>query len=191
MFERFTDRARRVVVLAQEHARQCDHTSIEPEHLLIALLKEGEGVAWQALTNVCPVSFAIAAKAQENLMRVPTSAGLGTVPQPHIPFNATTKKVLELSMREALQLGHNYIGTEHLLLAIIRHDDTAAECIKREGVTLEGLRREVINILSGYRKEQAERTKDAREEVSDVIANVMEKLVDATQLLATVADKLK
>lgn len=194
MFERFTERARRVVVLAQENARDCDHTRIEPEHLLIALLQEGEGVAWQALTSVCPVPSAIAALAQENLMRVPTSS----VPLPHIPFDWATKKVLELSMREGLQLGHNYIGTEHILLAIIRYGGTAAELLQAEGVDLQKLRKEVIRLNMEHSPQPKRPASKTTQEISDTLADAMEQIATANKQLmlaahtiSGLADKLR
>src|SRR5437867_12711807 len=113
MFERFTDRARRVVVLAQEEARLLDHNRIGTEHLLLGLIREGEGIAAQALESM-DISL------ETVRQQVVEIIGRGqTVPTGHIPFSPRAKKVLELALREALQLGHNYIGTEHLLLGLI------------------------------------------------------------------------
>ena len=110
MFERFTDRARRVVVLAQEEARMLSHNYIGTEHILLGLIHEGEGVAAKALESLNISLEAVRAQVEEII-------GQGQqAPSGHIPFTPRAKKVLELSLREALQLGHNYIGTEHILL---------------------------------------------------------------------------
>jgi ATP-dependent Clp protease ATP-binding subunit ClpC len=114
MFERFTDRARQVVILAQEEARMLDHNYVGPEHILLGLVHEGEGVAARALTEL-DVSLSAVRQQVEELIGRGQQALSG-----HIPFTPRAKKVLELSLREALQLGHNYIGTEHILLGILR-----------------------------------------------------------------------
>ena len=120
MFERFTDRARRVVVLAQEEARMLDHNHIGTEHILLGLIREGGGVAAKALESL---GISLEAVRQQ----VGEIAGQGQqAPSGHIPFTPRAKKVLELSLREALQLGHNYIGTEHILLGLIREGDGVA-----------------------------------------------------------------
>ena len=117
MFERFTDRARRVVVLAQEEARILDHNYIGTEHILLGLLQEGEGVAAKALESLGISLEAVRQQVEEII-------GQGQqAPSGHIPFTPRAKKVLELSLREALQLGHNYIGTEHILLALLEWED--------------------------------------------------------------------
>src|SRR5262245_41751206 len=117
MFERFTDRARRVVVLAQEEARLLMHNYIGTEHLLLGLIHEGEGVAAKALD-------ALGIELTEVRSRVEEIIGRGSeTPSVHIPFTPRSKKVLELSLREALELGHNYIGTEHILLGLIREGE--------------------------------------------------------------------
>ena len=114
MFERFTDRARRVVVLAQEEARMLNHNYIGTEHILLGLIHEGEGVAAKALESLGISLEAVRQQVEEMI-------GQGQqAPSGHIPFTPRAKKVLELSLREALQLGHNYIGTEHILLGLIR-----------------------------------------------------------------------
>jgi prophage maintenance system killer protein len=120
MFERFSDRARRAVQLAQEEARLLDHHYIGPEHLLLGLLREGEGVAAKALESMGVPIDAVRARVEEIIGRGQSS------PSGHIPFTPRAKKVLELSMREALQLGHHYIGTEHLLLALVREGEGVA-----------------------------------------------------------------
>lgn len=117
MFERFTDRARRVVVLAQEEARLLNHNYIGTEHILLGLIHEGEGVAAKALE-----SLSISLEAVRSQVEDIIGQG-GSSPSGHIPFTPRAKKVLELSLREALQLGHNYIGTEHILLALLEIED--------------------------------------------------------------------
>src|SRR5476651_1121319 len=120
MFERFTDRARRVVVLAQEEARMLNHNYIGTEHILLGLIHEGEGVAAKALESLGISLDAVREQVEEII-------GQGQqAPSGHIPFTPRAKKVLELSLREALQLGHNYIGTEHILLEILREGDGVA-----------------------------------------------------------------
>ena len=120
MFERFTDRARRVVVLAQEEARMLNHNYIGPEHIQLGLVHEGEGSAAQALESLGIALGGVRAQVQEII-------GQGQqTPTGHIPFTPHAKKVLELSLREALQLGHNYIGTEHILLGLIREGEGVA-----------------------------------------------------------------
>ena len=117
MFERFTDRARRVVVLAQEEARMLNHNYIGTEHILLGLIHEGEGVAAKALESLGISLDAVRQQVEEII-------GQGQqAPSGHIPFTPRAKKVLELSLREALQLGHNYIGTEHILLGLIREGE--------------------------------------------------------------------
>ncbi len=145
VFERFTDRARRVVVLAQNDARQLGHATIEPAHLFLALLEEGTGVASRAMTavGVDPVA-----------LRARVSAAFDVTDErkraERVPFGPKTKKVLELSLREALQLGHSYIGTEHLLLGALRlaaTDDPASDEVL--GVPERRLRKEVLTTMSG------------------------------------------
>jgi ATP-dependent Clp protease ATP-binding subunit ClpC len=145
VFERFSDRARRVVVLAQEEARMLQHDYIGTEHILLGLIHEGEGVAARAL-EAMDVSLEAAR------VRIEQIIGHGERPPVgHIPFTPRAKKVMELSLREALQLGHNYIGTEHLLLGLIREDEgVAAEVLKELGADLERVRQTVIQLLAGY-----------------------------------------
>jgi ATP-dependent Clp protease ATP-binding subunit ClpC len=145
MFERFTDRARRVVVLAQEEARMLNHNYIGTEHILLGLIHEGEGVAAKALE-----SLGISLDAVRN--QVEEIIGQGqSAPTGHIPFTPRAKKVLELSLREALQLGHNYIGTEHILLGLIREGEgVAAQVLQKLGADLNRVRQQVIQLLSGY-----------------------------------------
>ncbi|WP_288818919.1 ATP-dependent Clp protease ATP-binding subunit [uncultured Micrococcus sp.] len=145
MFERFTDRARRVVVLAQEEARMLNHSYIGTEHILLGLIHEGEGVAAKALESMDISLAAVREKVQEDI-------GQGQQNPPgHIPFTPRAKKVLELSLREALQLGHNYIGTEHILLGLIREGEgVAAQVLVKLGADLNRVRQTVIQLLSGY-----------------------------------------
>ncbi len=145
MFERFTDRARRVVVLAQEESRLLNHNYIGTEHLLLGLVHEGEGVAAQAL-----VALDIRLEAVRH--EVEQLVGLGeSAPSGHIPFTTRAKKVLELALREALQLGHNYIGTEHILLGLVREGEgVAAQVLVKLGADTSRVRQQVIQILAGY-----------------------------------------
>ena len=145
MFERFTDRARRVVVLAQEEARMLNHNYIGTEHILLGLIHEGEGVASKALEQLGVSLDAVREQVQEII-------GQGQqAPTGHIPFTPRAKKVLELSLREALQLGHNYIGTEHILLGLIREGEgVAAQVLVKLGADLARVRQTVIQLISGY-----------------------------------------
>src|SRR4029077_1167587 len=145
MFERFTDRARRVVVLAQEEARMLNHNYIGTEHILLGLIHEGEGVAAKALESLGISLEAVRSQVEEII-------GQGqAAPTGHIPFTPRAKKVLELSLREALQLGHNYIGTEHILLGLIREGEgVAAQVLQKLGADLNRVRQTVIQLLSGY-----------------------------------------
>ena len=144
MFERFTDRARRVVVLAQEEARLLNHNYIGTEHILLGLIHEGEGVAARALESMGISLESVRSQVVEII-------GQGAqAPTGHIPFTPRAKKVLELSLREALQLGHNYIGTEHILLGLIREGEgVAAQVLQKLGAELHKVRQTVIQLLSG------------------------------------------
>jgi ATP-dependent Clp protease ATP-binding subunit ClpC len=145
MFERFTDRARRVVVLAQEEARLLNHSYIGTEHILLGLIHEGEGVAAKALESLGISLEAVRSQVEEIIGQG------GSSPTGHIPFTPRAKKVLELSLREALQLGHNYIGTEHILLGLIREGEgVAAQVLVKLGADLSRVRQQVIQLLSGY-----------------------------------------
>ncbi len=150
MFERFTDRARRVVVLAQEEARMLNHNYIGTEHILLGLIHEGEGVAAKALESLGISLEAVRSQVEEII-------GQGQqAPSGHIPFTPRAKKVLELSLREALQLGHNYIGTEHILLGLIREGEgVAAQVLVKLGADLNRVRQQVIQLLSGYQGSEA------------------------------------
>jgi len=148
MFERFTQRARRVVVLAQEEARLLNHNYIGTEHILLGLIREGEGVAAKALESL---GISLEAVRQE----VEKIIGRGQqAPSGHVPFTPRAKKVLELSLREAHALGHNYIGTEHILLGLIREGSgVAAQVLVKLGADLNRARQQVVQLLHGYQGE--------------------------------------
>jgi ATP-dependent Clp protease ATP-binding subunit ClpA len=148
MFERFSNRARRVVTLAQEEARMLNHNYIGTEHILLGLSREGEGVAAKALESLGISLEAVRQQVEETVGRGQQA------PSGHIPFTPRAKKVLELSLREALQLGHDYIGTEHILLGLIREGDgVAAQVLVKLGADLNRVRQEVIQLLHGYQGE--------------------------------------
>src|SRR5690349_13224485 len=153
MFEKFTDRARKVVVLAQEEARLLNHNYIGTEHLLLGLVGEQEGVAATALQSLGISLEAVRVQVGEII-------GQGeSEPTGHIPFTPRAKKVLELSLREALQLGHNYIGTEHILLGLIREGEgVATQVLQKLGADLNRVRQIVIQLLSGYTGKGESRT---------------------------------
>ena len=152
MFERFTDRARRVIVLAQEEARMLNHNYIGTEHILLGLIQEGEGVAAMALESM-------GSSLEDVRGEVEAIIGHGTQPHNgHIPFTPRAKKVLELSLREGLQMGHKYIGTEFLLLGLIREGEgVAAQVLTKLGADLPRVRQQVIQLLSGYEGNQGEK----------------------------------
>jgi len=144
MFERFTDRARRVVVLAQEEARMLGHNYIGTEHILLGLIREGQGVAARTLESL-GVGLEVVRQQVEEII----GQGQGEQ-QGHIPFTPRAKKVLELSLREAQQLGHEYIGTEHILLGLIREGQgVAAQVLVKLGADLNRVRQQVIQLLHG------------------------------------------
>jgi hypothetical protein len=161
MFERFTDRARRVVVLAQDEARRLDHTWIGTEHILLGLIREGEGVAAKALESLGISLDAVRQQVEEII-------GQGQqAPSGHIPFTPRTKKVLELALRESKKLGHNYIGTEHILLGLIREGDgVAAQVLVMLGADQNRVRQQVIQLLHGRSAEQPGSTRPAERELS-------------------------
>lgn len=145
MFERFTDRARRVTVLAQEEAKELNHNYIGTEHLLLGMIREGEGVAAKALE-----SLGISLEAVRDQVEDIIGKGSQTT-MDHIPFTPRAKKALELSLREALQLGHSYIGTEHILLGVIREGEgVAAQVLVKLGADLNRVRQQIIQLLAGY-----------------------------------------
>ena len=145
MFERFTDRARRVVVLAQEEARMLNHNYIGTEHLLLGLVHEGEGIASRALESLGITLNSVREQVQDII-------GPGAnAPSGHIPFTPRAKKVLELSMREAIQLNHGYIGTEHILLGMVRaNEGVANQVLAKLGVEPAAVRQAVMDLISGY-----------------------------------------
>ncbi|GAA1473470.1 ATP-dependent Clp protease ATP-binding subunit [Corynebacterium felinum] len=160
MFERFTDRARRVIVLAQEEARGLNHNYIGTEHILLGLIHEGEGVAAKALESMGISLVAVRQEVEEII-------GKGAEPPVgHIPFTPRAKKVLELSLREGLQMGHKYIGTEFLLLGLIREGEgVAAQVLVKLGADLPRVRQQVIQLLSGYEGDNPEQTHDGGDAV--------------------------
>ncbi|HTU72828.1 MAG TPA: Clp protease N-terminal domain-containing protein [Trebonia sp.] len=177
MFERFTDRARRVVVLAQEEARLLNHNYIGTEHILLALIREGEGVAAKALESLGISLEAVRQRVEEII-------GQGQqAPSGHIPLTPRARKVLELSLREALQLGHNYIGTEHILLGLIGEGDgVAAQVLVKLGADLNRVRQQVIYLLHGYQgKEPVPIASGAGEPLPSTLGRLdhFERIIDA------------
>jgi ATP-dependent Clp protease ATP-binding subunit ClpC len=146
VFERFTDRARRAIVLAQEEARILNHNYIGTEHVLLGLVHEAEGVAAKVLASHGVDLDNVRSEVEQII-------GLGKLaPSGHIPFTPRAKEVLSLALREALTLGHNYIGTEHILLGIIREGEgVASQVLKSLGVTLESVRKDVIKMITEYK----------------------------------------
>jgi ATP-dependent Clp protease ATP-binding subunit ClpC len=145
VFERFTDRARRVVVLAQEESRLLGHNYIGTEHLLLGLIHESEGVAARTLRSLGISLDAVRSQVEETVGKG------GSSPSGHMPFTPRAKKVLELSLREAMQLSHNYIGTEHILLGLIREGEgVAAQVLVTLGADLSRVRQRIIEVLSNY-----------------------------------------
>jgi ATP-dependent Clp protease ATP-binding subunit ClpC len=171
MFQRFTDRARRVVVFAQDEARGLNHNWIGTEHLLLAVIREGHGVGAKALESM-QISLDAARQQVESII----GRGQEPVGDGHIAFTPQAKKVLELSLREALQLGHDYIGTEHILLGLIREGDgVAAQVLVSLGCDLNRARQQVIQLLHGHR---GRRTSIATigEELGDRLASMAARL---------------
>jgi ATP-dependent Clp protease ATP-binding subunit ClpA len=163
MFERFTDRARRVVVLAQEEARLLNHDYIGTEHILLGLAREDDGIAARALESLEISLQAVRQQVEEIIGRGKRP------PSGHIPFTPRAKKVLELSLREAHLLGHNYIGTEHILLGLIREGEgVAAQVLVRLGADLNRVRQQVIQLLAGRDPEGTGRIVVASEAGEDV-----------------------
>jgi ClpA/ClpB-like protein len=148
MFERFTERARRVVVLAQEEARMLNHSYIGTEHILLGLIREDQGVAGRALESLGISLDAVRQQVEQIIGRGQQA------PPGHIPFTPRAKKVLELALREAQQLGHSYIGTEHILLGLIREGDgVAAQVLVELGAELNRVRQQVVRLLHGHQGE--------------------------------------
>jgi Clp amino terminal domain, pathogenicity island component/UvrB/uvrC motif len=174
MFERFADRARRAVMLAEVEAGMLNHNYIGTEHILLGLIHEGEGVAAKALESLGISLEAVRQQVEEII-------GQGQqAPSGHIPFTPRAKKVLELSLREALQLGHNYIGTEHILLGLIREGEgVAAQVLAMLGADLTRVRQQVIQLLHGYQgkepaaeRESGSRGPGARRKLSEILRRV-------------------
>jgi ATP-dependent Clp protease ATP-binding subunit ClpC len=150
MFERFTDRARRVVVHAQEEARALDHNYIGTEHILLGLVHEGEGVAAKALESL-GIGLETVRRRTEEAIGHGQHASSG-----HIPFTPQAKKVLELSLRESVQFGHHYIGTEHILLGLIRQGDgVAVQVLTGLGADLDHVRQQVVQLLAEYQRRKS------------------------------------
>jgi len=173
VFERFTDRARRTVVFAQEEARFLNHNYIGTEHILLGLLRVEDGLAAMALT-----SLGVSLEAARG--RVEEIVGRGhAMVQGHIPFTPRSKKVLELSLREALQLGHNYIGTEHILLGLIREGEgVAAQVLRKLGADLNRVRQTVVQLLPGYTAETEAAGGEAVGVFTEVVSPTSEPLGD-------------
>ncbi|PZG05647.1 Clp protease [Nonomuraea aridisoli] len=172
MFERFTDRARRVVVLAQEEARTLNHDFIGTEHILLGLLKEGEGLGALVLGG-CGVEIGhVRGFVEREVGRGATSPG------GHIPFTPRAKKVLELSLREALQLRHNYIGTEHILLGLIREGQgLAVQALTDAGADLADVRQRVLGRVGrGPRDRHGEALHPGASELTERLTRIEERL---------------
>ena len=176
MFERFTDRARRVIVLAQEEARMLNHNYIGTEHILLGLIHEGEGVAAEALESLGISLDAVRQQVEEIIGRGQQA------PFDVIPFTPRSKKVLELSLRESQQLGHNYIGTEHILLGLIREGEgVAAQVLVKLGADLNLVRHEVTQLLAAAGRplpDLAERVEQLTDEVERLRALLRQHGID-------------
>ena len=186
MFERFTDRARQTVVLAQEEARRLGHSYIGTEHLLLGLLREGDGVAAQALGRM-GISLA---DVRSDVVRI--IGDTSESPSGHIPFTPRSKKVLELSLREAMQFGHNYIGTEHILLGLVREGEgVAAQVLVGRGADLKRVRATVLaelqNIGPGSRGAGPRRTAGGEEALSSAQQLAGSSAVGSHHLLEALA----
>jgi ATP-dependent Clp protease ATP-binding subunit ClpC len=182
MFERFTDRARRVVVFAQDEARGLNHNWIGTEHLLLAVIREGHGVGAKALESM-QISLDAARQQVESMI----GRGQNPVGDGHIPFTPRAKKVLELSLREALQLGHDYIGTEHILLGLIREGDgVAAQVLVSLGCDLNRARQQVIHLLHGHPGRQSAQF-SIGEELGDRLASMAARLAVIERVLGDAA----
>ena len=181
MFERFTDRARGVIVLAQGEARSLDHDYIGTEHILLALMEEGNGVGAKALEAMQITMDTVREKVEEITGRGQVSPRKG-----HIPFTPAAKKVLEFSLRESLQLGHHYIGTEHILLGLIREGDgVAGQVLVKLGADLNRTRMQVIQLLTGRHRSEAAPVAGA--DLRDRLASVAARLALIERRLRDVA----
>jgi ATP-dependent Clp protease ATP-binding subunit ClpA len=171
MFERFTDRARRSVVLAQDEARELGHSYIGSEHILLGLVREGSGVAAKALEALTISGDVIRQRIEEI-----TGRGEGAA-SGHIPFTPEAKRTLELALREAIDMGHNYIGTEHILLGLLRDGDTvAAQVLVAQGADLTKVRQQVIQLLHGYQAKEAKGRGRQLADLSRGIDTILERL---------------
>ena len=184
MFERFTDRARRVIVLAQEEARMLNHNYIGTEHLLLGLIHEGEGVAAKVLES-------LGISLEDMRQQVEEIIGQGQqAPPAHIPFTPRAKKVLELSNQEARQLGHRYIGTEHILLGLIREGDgVAAQVLVQRGAALDRVRQQVTHLLFGHQAEEAVAARSAERELR-LLPGVQARMREIEQRLAAIEQRV-
>jgi ATP-dependent Clp protease ATP-binding subunit ClpA len=182
LFERFTDRARRVVVLAQEEARLLGHNYIGTEHILLGLIHEGEGVACEALQALGISLSGVRAQVEEIIGRGQS------MPKGHVPFTPRAKKVLELSLREALQLGHGYIGTEHILLGLIREGEgVGAQVLQKLGADLNRVRQQVMVLLQGREPEKATREELWGGDPKELVRKAAERTRRARELAEQVA----
>ena len=179
MFKRFTVRASRVVVLAQEEARMLNHNYVGTEHILLGLIHEGEGIAAKTLESMNISLEAVRDRVEEVI-------GQGQVaPTGHIPFTPRAQKVFELSVGEALQLGHAYIGMEHILLGLIREGEgVAAQVLQQMGIDLGRARREVIRLLSGEHPAAAEAAGAAESVDAARCASCQARLSDSGRITA-------
>jgi ATP-dependent Clp protease ATP-binding subunit ClpC len=180
MFEKMTDRARRVMVLSQEAARRLAHNYVGTEHILLGLIEEGEGVAAKALVEL-GISLPDVQKKVEAVIGRGEQSPTGS-----IPFTPRAKKVIELSLREGLQLGHNYIGTEHILLGLIREGEgVAASVLVDLGVDLRQVRQQVIKVLNEFKPKQD--TPQPLNEIIDLLAQAMEQIASANKQIMAAA----
>jgi len=184
MFERFTDRGRRVVVLAQEEARLLNHNYIGTEHLLLGLVREGDGAAAEAIESLGISLEAVRQQVQQIIGRGKQE------PSGHIPFTPRAKKVLELSLREARQLGHDYISTEHILLGLIREGEgVGAQVLVRLGADLNQFRWQVIRLVAGRDPEATGRVVVAGEAGADVL--LPRTVADVQNALTKIMERLE
>jgi ATP-dependent Clp protease ATP-binding subunit ClpC len=186
MFERFTDRARRVVVLAQEEARMLNHNYIGTEHILLGLIHEGEGVAAKALESLGISLDAVRQQVEEII-------GQGQqAPSGHIPFTPRAKKVLELSLREARRLGHNYIGTEHILLGLIHEGDgVGAQVLRGFGVDFNRARQQIIQLLHGWQEEEVPLSESLAAASPGELDDLRDRLAAFTARLTAIERRLR
>jgi ATP-dependent Clp protease ATP-binding subunit ClpC len=183
MFERFTDRARRVVVIAQEEARRLEHSYIGTEHILLGLIREGDGLAARALRTM-------QINLDELKAEVEALVGRGqSAPPGHIPFTPRAKKTLELSLRESVQLSSGYIGTEHILLGVLREGEgPGAQVLAARGVTLEATRDLIARLLAKYGEEHPGQAGVVRTGVP--LLDIEAQLRTINQRLSAIEDKL-